>query len=216
MTNTLLVVCVYKTGGDFDGEYVEALYEKLSEYNFVCLTDASDVPEHITQVPLKFGWEGWWSKMELFDPLFAPTCDILYFDLDTVIVDNIDEMTDICVNDTMIMLSDFYYPKNLASGVMYIPYKIKNIFWNEFVLSPHGVMNNTKGDQDFLVDVIKRNEIYVDRWDKLLPDYIASYKAHITKQYPKQLRPLEVDVSKSKVIAFHGKPRPKDVNWKTL
>jgi len=64
--NTLLVVCVYKTGGDFDGEYVEALYEKLSEYNFVCLTDASDVPEHITQVPLKFGWEGWWSKMELF------------------------------------------------------------------------------------------------------------------------------------------------------
>jgi|AntRauTorcE11897_2_1112592.scaffolds.fasta_scaffold00173_8 hypothetical protein len=214
----LTIACVYKTGGDFDSEYVEVLYAKLGEqYDFVCLTDSKDVPSYVPQTPLQFGWKGWWSKMELFNPEMLRG-DILYLDLDTVIVgdeiEDIDEMYDVCdSSNRMIMLSDFYYPDKVASGIMYIPYEIKKIFWDEFMVSPHGIMNNTRGDQDFLMDVIERNGVVVDRWNDLLPNYIASYKVHVIKDYPRHLKPLRVNIEHSKIICYHGKPRPKSTNW---
>lgn len=211
--NALLIVCVYKTGGDFDGEYVETIHEKLKHHNFVCLTDADDVPKHIPQKPLQHGWKTWWSKMEMFDP-FLTTADILYFDLDTVIVgDNIERMYDACDHHNMIMLSDFYFPENLASGIMFIPNEQKELFWDEYVDDSDWVINNFRGDQDFLAYVIKKHDIAVDRWNEILPDYIASYKTHVIKSYPQHIKPLEVDVTKSNIICYHGKPRPKDTNW---
>ncbi|MDX1532641.1 MAG: hypothetical protein R3230_00380 [Nitrosopumilaceae archaeon] len=209
----LTIVCVYKTGGDFDAEYVEKLYDKIgNDYDFVCLTDANDIAERVPTLPLEFGWPKWWSKMEIFKPGQFEGSDILYFDLDTVIVsDEIDDLYDATDHNNMIMLSDFYFPKNLASGIMYIPYEYNEIFWNEFIKNPQKIINDYRGDQDFLCDVIHKHELVVDRWDQILPDYIASYKTNIIKKYPRHLKPLQVDATKSKIICFHGKPRPKDV-----
>lgn len=127
------IVCVYKTGGDFTDEYVEALHDSLLDYpyEFVCLTDSQTIRNDIKTIPLKFGFSGWWSKMELFcfehDILDD---DILYFDLDTVIVDDISDLLEWCENQTeMVMLSDFYFPENVASGVMFIPKHFRKGIW---------------------------------------------------------------------------------------
>jgi hypothetical protein len=211
------IVCVYKTGGDFDGEYVEALYNSIrpSLYGFVCMTDADDVPSHIPQIPLNHNLDGWWSKMEMFDPKnpYIGPFDILYFDLDTVLIDDIDEMFGVCNNtqdDNVIMLKDFYFPDRFASGIMYIPHKHKGIIWANFMRAPELQMSDHRGDQNYLEETIRMYKIPVKTWQDYLANYIASYKTHITKNYPKHLKPLEVDVTKSKVICYHGKPRPKD------
>lgn len=208
------VVAVYKTGGDFDCEYVEALYSKLKCYDFVCLTDDDTLSQEIPQIPLNGNYTGWWAKMEMFR-LDIIKDDILYLDLDTVLADDIPEMIDVCQGKkNMVMLSDFYRPERLASGVMYIPKSYRKIFYTQFKESADKVIAKFRGDQDFLEAVILAEELKVERWNELLPDYIASYKAHIIKQYPNTMKPLEVDASKSKIICYHGKPRPRDTNWR--
>jgi hypothetical protein len=75
-------------------------------------------------------------------------------------------------------------------------------------------MSQMRGDQDFLNTLYDSYLRFDDVIDK---DWICSYKAHIAKTYPKHLKPSDVDVSKSKIICFHGKPRPREISgiWKT-
>ncbi|WP_461533500.1 hypothetical protein [Sinomicrobium sp.] len=198
---------MYKTGGDFDSDYVEALHESLSQYgDFICFTDG-DVPDYIQAQPLVHGWEGWWSKIEAL----GYSDDILLFDLDTVIVGDLIDMVTVVDSNRhqLIMLSDFYFPEKPASGIMYVPNELGISLYNNFAKRPDTYMASMRGDQEFIRYVLGDD---IKRWDELLgDDYICSYKAHIIKSYPKHLKPKQVDVGKSKIICFHGKPRPKDV-----
>lgn len=200
------IACVYKTGGDFDSDYVEALYNSLCQYgDFLCFTDGN-VPAYIPQQPLKHGWRGWWSKIEML----GYDDDLLCFDLDTVILDDIAGMIK-AVSDhknSLIMLSDFYYPDKPASGIMYVPNGIGNALYNTFVKTPELYMAKHRGDQDFIT--VQWSPIL--RWDDLLgDDYICSYKAHIAKTAPRHMKIKNIDPTRSKIVCFHGKPRIKDV-----
>lgn len=113
-------------------------------------------------------------------------------------------------NNRPIMLSDFYVPERLASGVMYIPNDVRKIIWDVWSDGPISHMETHRGDQEFIAQTIGH---MCDRFDFLFPDLICSYKAHVIKDYPNHLNPLKIDPTKSKVICFHGKPRPKDVNF---
>ena len=59
--------------------------------------------------------EGWWAKLELFKA-FPKGERVLYFDLDTVITGNIDDIAS--YSGDFIALTDFYHPRNIGSGVM--------------------------------------------------------------------------------------------------
>lgn len=203
------IACVYKTGGDFDEDYVISLYDSFKRYDvdFICFTDSNRVPYHIPQRRLIHKWPGWWSKIEMI----GSGEDLLCFDLDTVIIDDIKDMIDLCNNepDNMIMLRGFYTPQNPASGIMYVPKESGLLLYSLFLQDPNYYMNMYRGDQDFIREEYNGQ---IDRWQYVLDkDYICSYKAHITKSYPTHIRPLEVDPTKSKIMCFHGKPRPKDV-----
>ena len=204
----MIIACTYKTGGDFDGDYVLSLYNQIGYYHrFVCFTDADDVPNHIEQIKLKNGWKGWWSKIEVL----GYDDDILMFDLDTVIVGSIMKLIYIAKKSwhNLVMLSDFYFPEKPASGLMYIPNGIGNHLYRKFEESPQDFMNQYRGDQDFIADHWHGQ---IDRWDDLLgKNYICSYKAHIKKSHPQHIKPLNIDTSKSRIICFHGKPRPRDI-----
>lgn len=203
----MIIACTYKTGGDFDVEYVIHLYEQLGHYGrFICFTDADDVPDYIEQVQLKHGWPGWWSKIEML----GYDDDILSFDLDTVIVGSIAKMLYVARKGwgRLVMLADFYFPEKPASGLMYIPNQDGTELYQQFLTKPDFYMAKHRGDQDFIAYQTQN----IDCWDDLLgKDYICSYKAHIAKSYPNHIKPKQVDVSKSRIICFHGKPRPKDV-----
>lgn len=212
----LKVVCVLKSGGDFTGEYVKRLYEGVSnnlnvDHLFLCLTDVPDEVDFCCTRDLVNDLPGWWSKMEVFK-LKGP---VLYFDLDTVIVGNLDKFLWLKFGH-LYMLRDFYRGINFASGVMYwdgdfswIYYAFKEKFETAEILSKRGpgvrssasLKINGKtylGDQDFLQEILPLGTT------KFIQEEISgiySYKVHC-----KESVPLDANI-----ICFHGRPRPHEV-----
>lgn len=204
------VVCVLRSGGDYDAEYVERLQKGVAEHlkkphKFVCLSDF-DVP--CRRIPLAYDWPGWWSKMELFRPDL--TGDLLFFDLDTVIVG---DLKDIASQRALTMLRDFFAPQYLASGVMYLPWFERGEVWRRWIKDPDGHMKEQRGHGDggFLRDVFrKRPQV----WQEEFPGQIVSYKGHVrVPQHPIEKGDGTVPKN-ARVVCFHGKPRPRDVQWK--
>ena len=122
------VVCVLKSGGDYDWEYVSRLCRGVKEHltlkhEFFCVTDMPNKYSFIRQVPLEKGWGGSWAKIEVF----RAKGEVLYLDLDTVLSGNIDHiindmsslMASALSKDLFFMLEAFKKDEEWASGVMY-------------------------------------------------------------------------------------------------
>lgn len=107
------IVCVYKSGGDFDVRYVRALKAALTKFcpvpfDLYCLTDLSyEVEAYAKAIPLRHDWPGWWSKLELFNPELPFNQDndsVLYFDLDVLILRDIFKLISLCKGITCPMM----------------------------------------------------------------------------------------------------------------
>lgn len=87
----MIVACVLRSGGIYDPEWVDRLYYSVKAnwdveraLQFVCLSDIRwSAPYHLA--PLRHGWPGWWSKMELLNGCGVCQGATLYLDLDNVI-----------------------------------------------------------------------------------------------------------------------------------
>ena len=94
----LTIACV-RVGRKYGPEYVAHLASMCRRhigepFTFACLTDKPDELPAGTEYRSITGeaW-GWWVKLELFKPgQFPASCRVLYFDLDTVILANIDDL----------------------------------------------------------------------------------------------------------------------------
>ena len=192
------VACVLKSGGDYDVEYVERLQRGVAEYlpgaRFVCLSDV-EVP--CERIPLEYDWSGWWSKMELCRPDIKG--DLLYLDLDTIVTGDLKPLFGI---RHLAMLSDFYHPERLASGVMLLPEKAREWAWNHWTNGPeeHIERVGRYGDQMVFAEAF---EPHVVRIQDAVPGKVVSYKVHCRNGVPEG----------ASLVCFHGKPRPRDVNW---
>ena len=100
-------------------EHVYSLQSQIKKhYNkphkFYCLTDYPDL--ECEMIPLILDLPGWWSKIELF----RQTGNIIYFDLDTVILDDITEFVEYLHDFSA--LADIHHnsilPGRLWSGIM--------------------------------------------------------------------------------------------------
>ena len=182
-------VCVLRSGGEYKPKHVQWLARQVP--GLVCLSDV-DVPG-VPVVPMQHDFPGWWSKIELFSN--AIPGDLLYFDLDTVVLGNIEALE--AVGQTT-MLSDFYRLNQPASGLMYIAQQDKQAVWNAWIKNPEAHMNRCRttqhwGDQGFLRDVLP-----CKRWQDLMPGAIVSFKVHCKSGVP----------AGAQVVCFHGQPRP--------
>ena len=182
---------VLRSGGIYTPAHVQWLAQQVT--GLVCLSDVK-IPG-VETISLRFGWPRWWPKMELFSDIIDD--DILFFDLDTVIVGDID-----CLNvGRTTCLRDFYHHDMLASGLMYIRNEDKRAIWKAFTKNPalhikcHCGMPKL-GDQGFLNGRLK-----ADRWQDVLPGKIVSYKVHCRNGVPPG----------ASVVCFHGKPKPWDI-----
>jgi len=185
-------VTVLKSGGEYKSEHVQRLAKLVP--GLICLSDI-DIPDVPTK-KLQYNWPGWWSKMELFGPLFDT--DLLHIDLDTVITGDIDQFMKV---GKTTLLDDFYYPGTLASGLMYIHQDDKEKVWKSFLTFPEKIISEYTqppliGDQGFLNSVIK-----AQIWQEVLPNSVVSYKKHCQEGIPES----------AKIVCFHGKPRPWDI-----
>lgn len=204
------VFCVLRSGGDFDSEDVAALQvgveRHLSGARLNCLSDV-EVP--CTRVPLKYDWPGWWSKMELFRPDVRG--DILFFDLDTVIVGDLSELSK---TGRSTMADDFFFPWRPCSTMMYLTEADRVAVWETWITDPTGYMNRCKagGDQRFLAEQPFGKS--VRRWQKDYPGQVISFK--VDMRPPSFLagskKQLDTPPANTRVVCFHGVPRPKQVD----
>ena len=206
--NKIAILCVLKSGGDFSVRDVIKLKIMLGKnitipYVFYCLTDM-DPMGAFNEIPLRHGYKGWWSKLELFRPLLTAVDRIFYFDLDTVIVSNIDAM--LLQDKDFIALKPFN-PYNagikgyMASGIM----GWKNNGLYDFLYKDFDYKQHHKqflGDQDYLSYKFKENGMVAEYWQDLV-DGVYSYKRHVKGNG------LNGD---TRVVCFHGYPRPYQVS----
>ena len=119
----ITVLCVW-VDDKYPVEYVERLRNMVARHlplphRFICMTDKPyEVPEGVTPLVLDKAevspgfkhWPGWWSKMNVFRPFNHDRR--LYFDLDTVIVDDLTPLAEwdgpfgICENFTKLAGQD--------------------------------------------------------------------------------------------------------------
>lgn len=204
------VACVLRSGGEYTPEHVRALRAQVARcwprgepLRFVALSDLKlDLPG-VEDRPLMSRWPGWWSKLELFSGAQDGLGDILYFDLDTIIVGSLAQVASI---NKLTMLADFYRTDRLQSGMMFLPAVARPEACAAWLEGPQEHMRRFKGDGQFL-DYVWHTK--ATTWQQEIPGQVVSFKVHVRK-----LRRIP---DAANVICFHGKPRPWETPlWKAL
>ena len=191
----LKIFTVLKSGGDFSSEHVYRMKEMCdkhivnTEFQFYCL---SDISLDCRTIKLKHAWKAWWSKIELFSHA-GPG---LYFDLDTIIVNNIDNILTAIRSVSFCGLRDQWHPNTIGSGIMYWVSDMKFIY-DKFVKSPDEYIKKYRGDQDYINACVGDKQYIQDH----CTDEIVSFKANLDSG-------KGFDQAKHKIVYFHGPPRP--------
>lgn len=211
-SNPVNIACVLKTGGPvYDYRYVNALANAVAKnitipYTFTCLTDNPDkFNSNVHQVvKLKHNFQKWWSKIELFRPNVF-TGQVFFLDLDTIIVDNIDEI--VSYNGNFCGLRDFYKIISLGSGLLsWNPNNYVHVY-NNFLSKATYVMNNTpEGDQKWIDSQVPKMDFFQD----LYGNKIVSWKKDCFKNKIVTIPP------ESKIICFHGVPKPHEIQHPSI
>ena len=213
-------------GTGYDWVYVDRLYNMLQRnllqgIRMHVYTESSrPVPAHMIRHDLT-EWPGisgprrsWWYKLQLFDSRHHQG-NMLYFDLDTVIVRDISWITAL-PTDCLWGIRDFKYLQNanrsvLNSSIMWWNVSSHAQVWQDFASQDvTTVTRQYPGDQDYIYAALGANRIrYFDqpqiqswRWQCLDGGYDFARRAHRLPGTGTQIPP---DAS---VLVFHGNPKP--------
>lgn len=223
--NTVDCACVIH-GTAYGWQYVDRLHSMLqrnlsSQVRLHVYTEANrPVPAHmIRHVLTDWGVHGpkksWWYKMQMFDTRHHRG-PMLYLDLDTVIVRNIDWITQ--QDPTQFWaVRDFQYLyqptcTDLNSSVMWWDTTRFDYVWQEFLRRGQDrVMSQYRGDQDYLSDVIstshRRHLERVRSWRWQCWD--GGYEfARRTWRQPG----AGTNIQDTDILVFHGRPKPEEVD----
>lgn len=220
--------CACVIHGDVYGwHYVERLYSMLQRHLtpqvrlHVYTEWHRTVPEPMIKKPLT-DWgisgpkQGWWYKIQLFNPALH-SGPLLYFDLDTVIVGNIDWIWQ--QNLTYFWAPrDFKYLwspgyQGINSSIMWWDTQKYSFVWENFDSTNMTRNLKYRGDQDYISDIIHpkmRRFLDTDklqswRWQCLDGGYDFARKRHRTPGTGTAL------METTSVLIFHGKPKPDQV-----
>lgn len=160
---------------------------------------------------------GWWYKMNLFDS-DQHAGPLLYFDLDTVIVNNIDWICDLPLSYFW-AVQDFKYLQrsdrlDMNSSIMWWNTEKFSSVWTTFQQENlNTVIKRYRGDQDYLNQVLAGNVRYLDpkqilswRWQCIGDGYNFKRRNYYD---PEATAHIPVGAS---VLVFHGDPKPADLS----
>ncbi len=193
-----MIVCVLRSGGAYSPRWVDALARGIEVHSpahrdaITCLTDMDVTTPGVRVVPLRYGWPGWWSKLEVLAPgvTDGPTC---YVDLDTLVLGDLTPL--LGYSGPFAMLSDFYAPARAESGVMaWTPGPASEAVWSAFLKDPWANIHRYRRDGRFIAE-----HSTPDRLQELVSG-IYSFKVHARRAPPEDAR----------LVCFHGRPRPDD------
>jgi len=221
----LNIICL-KHGTKYGPEYVNNLYNMVIRhttlpFNFVCFTDnPTDLNPAIgiITLPNSLKLTGWWWKPYIFKKEhFAPNDINLFFDLDMVIVKNIDKLIDY-MPGKLVGLRDVGRVFNrgrdkLGSAILRWTADEHSTIW-ESLETNQALAKQFHGDQDYIWHIRKEHiNFYPDSW-------IRSYKWEVRNRTDLvrvnrgynfkdiQNPTLELETC---VLAFHGTPNPHEV-----
>lgn len=219
-----VVICM-KWGKLYGPDYVNVLYSACrnnisGDFRFVCLTDdANGLDPAIESFPIpdlgiqEFDWiKGGWPKISVFKPdLYGLTGRCLFIDLDTVICGKIDEFFEtggdfvgIDTGPTWGRPTPNRKPL-LGTGIFAFTLGKYSAIYDEFVLDPQAVVAKYRIEQIYVQDRIENITYWPRSW-------VESFKYHYRKPALVGLiLPPRTPSPESRVIAFHGDPRPIDL-----
>jgi len=213
-------------GTGYDWVYVEKLYNMLSRnlqhgIRFHVYTEASrPVPPHMIKHVLT-EWPGisgpkrsWWYKMQLFNTEHHAG-NLLYFDLDCVIVNDLQWLVDLSTQHFW-TIRDFRYLQRqshsgMNSSVMWWNTKQFAHVWENFAkLDIDQTVCRYPGDQDYLGAVILPTELrhfdqrQLQSWRWQVQDGGYDFT---TRKFKKPGTGPALDPAAS-ILVFHGRPKP--------
>ena len=216
-------------GDAYSWKYVDTLYSMLTRNlsrqvrMHVYTEHDREVPPHMIKHVLT-DWPGvrgakksWWYKMQLFNPEHH-SGQLLYLDLDTVVVNNLDWITQLG-HTRLWTIRDFktlWKPKfqGINSSVMYWNTEKFADIWTEFnKQNIPKLCSRYHGDQDYLSEVLKPNQrrFFPEkaavswRWQALDGGMDPYTRKHLSPGLGTQIDP------ETSLLIFHGQPKPDQV-----
>ena len=223
------VNCACVIHGDlYSWDYVEKLHSMLSR-NFSVpvklhvFTEATrSVPDHmvkhrLTPLPdIHARRRAWWYKMQMFNPEHVPG-RLIYFDLDTVIVSNLDWMLSL---DTRYFWAIHDYKRlwrqawsGINSSVMVWDCQQYAHIWQHFSHNLDNILSTHRGDQDYI-------------GAQLAPNQKQFFDQHLIRSWRWEIKDGGFDIHSRtyrrpcagsvltpgcSVMVFHGNPKPHQV-----
>lgn len=205
------VVCV-KAGPKYSSRYVNILYDMVCRHlsiphAFVCATDSpTGIRSDITTVNLgEPQLKGWWHKLQLFKPHshehphpWGLADRLLFLDLDIVIVGEWGSLDSIALHRPdcdFLMCKDFVFPLTMNnSSVMLLTTGSRPEIWRQFSIAHVGWEKRVHGDQEFIHALWPDVETLPEGW-------VVSYRLQAKSKPPVG----------SKIVAFHGYPKPDQI-----
>jgi len=224
------VDCACVIHGDvYSWQYVDTLYSMLSRNlsrkirMHVYTEHDRDVPAHmikhvLTEWPgIRGSKKSWWYKMQLFNPAHY-SGQLLYLDLDTVVVNSLDWITKLS-SDRLWTIRDFktlWRPRfqGINSSVMYWHTEKFADIWTEFSKQNIPKMcSKYHGDQDYLSAVLKptQRRFFPEksalswRWQTLDGGMDPYTRKYLIPGAGTQFG------SETSLLIFHGQPKPDQV-----
>lgn len=193
----LTVACVLRSGGVYTPEWAQRLQVGVAahlaqDHRFVCLSDV--LVDGVETLSLRHAYDGWWSKIELFEPgLFGGP--VLYLDLDCLVIGPLDDLFEY---DGFRMCRDFLQPRSHNSSVMAWSRDMSHVY-DAFRVNPAAMIKRYDrerpqgrlGDQAFIEDHAGE----IGTFDS---GRVVSFR-----QSARNVRP-----ENASVVAFHGRPKP--------
>ncbi len=203
-------VCII-FGTKYNNEYVNRLFRGIQrntskEFLFTCFTSltARWLESDIRWRGLPLQRNDWFAKIGLYNKeLYKPEDQIFYFDLDTVITGNLDEIFE--YSGDFIILRDFYRINGYGSGLMsWRPHAVHHMYQN------YQGTKCAQGDQGWVEEQYPGADI----WQEVYPEKVISYKVHIVnkgKQPNPKFTKYNGTLDTASIVCFHGRPLPHEV-----
>ena len=166
--------------------------KKYSDCDFVCFTD--EKLEGIWTYPFKLRYRNYWTCLEVFS---SDIGNVLFVGLDTIFCGSFTNLFD--YRGSLGMLRDPYNRDKSVNGVLRFPYRPD--IWEKYSVNPEKWHNSYKNEMQYIAGF--KHDFLCDKY----PGQILSYKRHVL---------TGEDTSDARIVYFHGKPKPEDVDWNPL
>ena len=203
------VVLVLRSGGGFSfrdvvliAQHINGKWKSETRPRIICLWDKASQEYDLGNleiIPLTNNYSGTWARMQLYSPEMEQYRPFLYIDLDTVVVDSLENIFELVKNPSQfITLEDFWQKGQLATGLVWVPAnsdKIRNI-WKAWV--KQGFRPSQKRMDYFLRKVVRQDVFWQD----------LTKSIHDAK--PRRVGVIPNIPEGANILCFHGKPRIHD------